>query len=124
MALVQWLRGTLVVAAVGFGVGLLPVNLDTIRNVYLDVYPSDPAKRQALELCFLQDQAFNRLDAGQRDTCYRHALVATQAQNGATRPYRVDANAIDLQRAAAAGSMPRNDIRLLEQNENVRPARP
>ena len=93
--------------------GLAAAHPQTVKAFYQDVYPSDPAKRRALDLCFAQDHQFNRLDAGERDACYRHTIaVAGEASSMAARP---EANPIDLQRDAGHGALPRNDIRRLEQ---------
>jgi hypothetical protein len=100
-------------AVIVAGGSVAPNFAGAIRGLYLDVYPSDPAKRQALELCFLQDHRFNRLDADEREACYRHALVPDEVATG------LPANEIDLQRSAAVGNMPRNDIRRREETQNA-----
>jgi hypothetical protein len=41
-----------------------------------DIYPKDPARRQAIEMCVLADVNFNRLDTAVRDDCYRHAFAS------------------------------------------------
>jgi len=112
------LRRFLLAAVIVVGGSVAPDVPGAIGSLYLNVYPSDPAKRQALELCFLQDHTFNRLDADQREICYRHALTLDEAADGAL-PARPQANEIDLQRSAAAGSMPRNDIRRREETQNA-----
>jgi hypothetical protein len=114
----QWLRRLLLAAIIVMGGGVAAVYPGAIRNLYLDVYPSDPAKRQALEMCFLQDHQFNRLDADEREVCYRHELMSDATADG---PLSVQpqANAVDLHRSAATGSMPRNDIRRHEEMQNA-----
>jgi hypothetical protein len=111
-------RGVMLLAVVGVG-GFAAMNPSVVKGFYEDLYPSDPAKRQALELCFMQDHKFNRLDADQREACYHHLLSSLgdipAAGAAALRP---TANLVDLQRSAGAGSVPRNDIRRLEQNQN------
>jgi hypothetical protein len=104
-------------AVIVVGGSVAPHFAGAIRGLYLDAYPSDPAKRQALELCFLQDHRFNRLDADEREACYRHALVPDEVANGS--PVQPPANEIDLQRSAAVGSMPRSDIRRHEETQNA-----
>ena len=120
--MVRAVKRTALAGVILVGNGIVPIDPDVIRNFYLSIYPSDPVKSQALELCFLQDQNFNRLDSKQRDACYQRAL-ATAEQSGATTPSLARANPVDLRRAAAAGSMPRNDIRRLEQTEIVQYSR-
>jgi hypothetical protein len=85
-----------------------------IGSLYHDLYPPDPAERQALELCFVQDHDFNRLDAGERENCYRRVLAPVAAQAGLAV-----ANPVDLHRAAFTGSMPRNDVRRTEQTQDA-----
>jgi hypothetical protein len=111
-------RGVMLLAVVGAG-GFVAMNPGVVKGFYEDLYPSDPAKRQALELCFMQDHKFNRLDADQRDACY-HRLLSSLGEVPAAgaAALRPTANLVDLQRSAGAGSVPRNDIRRLEQNQN------
>ncbi|HTZ37707.1 MAG TPA: hypothetical protein VMB84_16875 [Stellaceae bacterium] len=124
MALGRTLRRAVLLGIVVGGGGFAAAHPGAVRSLYEDIYPSDPGKRQALELCFMQDHTFNRLDAVARDNCYRHMMLAVgEASNGgaAARP---EANPIDLTRAAGEGSMPRNDIRRLEQTRDAtRPSR-
>jgi hypothetical protein len=78
------------------------------------------AKRQALALCFAQDHQFNRLNAGERDACYRHMLFRlgdpTPSGSLVAQP---PVNFVDLQRAAGEGSLPHNDVRRLEQTDSA-----
>ena len=119
MALGRTLRRVVLVlvgvAAGGFAV----MHPEAVKAFYQDIYPSDPAKRQALDLCFMQDHKFNRLDAAERETCYRRALVPIGEVAASPAADRPDVNLVDLQRAAAQGSMPNNDIRRLEQTQNA-----
>jgi hypothetical protein len=73
-----------------------------------------------LELCFLQDHKFNRLDADERESCYRHALLPTQAAEDEPIPVSPQANAVDLRRSAAVGHLPHNDIRRVEEEDRAR----
>lgn len=105
---------------VGAGV-FVAMNPGVVKAFYEDIYPSDPAKRQALELCFMQDHKFNRLDSGERDRCYRQMLFPVSehsASAGVLAEQKPTVNLIDLERAAAQGNMPRNDVRRLEQDQN------
>jgi hypothetical protein len=108
-------RGLLAAIVVSAG-GVAAVHPKAISSLYLDVYPTDPAKRQALELCFLQDERFNRLDADERENCYRHVLMPVETTAGLAP---AEANPIDLRRAAALGHLPRNDIRRTEQTQDA-----
>jgi hypothetical protein len=113
------MRKTMLTAVIVVGAGLVAAYPNVVRGYYLDLYPSDPAKKQALELCFLQDHKFNRLDADQRENCYRHALLPIQVIAGMSMVEIPQANAVDLQRAAAQGHLPRNDIRRAEQTQST-----
>jgi hypothetical protein len=112
-------RWVLTLAVVGAG-AFAVTNLSMVKTFYEALYPNDPAKRQALELCFMQDHKFNRLDSDARQACYHRMLSSLgeipAAGAAAEQP---TANIVDLQRSAGAGSVPRNDIRRLEQTENA-----
>jgi len=111
-------RAVLVLVGVAAG-GFAVMHPEAVKAFYEDIYPTDPAKRQALDLCFMQDHKFNRLDAGERETCYRHTLLPVGELANVPAPDRPDVNLVDLQRAAAQGSMPHNDIRRLEQTRDA-----
>jgi hypothetical protein len=112
-------RWAMTLAVVGVG-GVAAAKLGVVETLYEALFPGDPVKRQALELCFLQDHKFNRLDPDAREACYSRMLSALgdipAAGAAAEQP---TANLVDLERSAGAGSQPRNDIRRLEQNENA-----
>jgi hypothetical protein len=111
-------RGVVVIAVIAAG-GFAAIHPDAVKAFYEDLYPSDPAKRQALELCFMQDHKFNRLDSDEREACYHHMLLPATISSGAVTPQQAETNLLDLQRAAGQGSMPRNDIRRLEQTHDA-----
>ncbi|HML10320.1 MAG TPA: hypothetical protein VK432_05625 [Stellaceae bacterium] len=92
--------------------GYAALNPGVVNAFYHDVYPSDPAKREALEMCFRDNHNFNRLDWGERDACYKRMLQPMGEVSPSDQP---TVNLVDLQRAAAQGSMPRNDIIRLQQ---------
>jgi hypothetical protein len=100
--------------------GVAAMHPGAVKAFYLGIYPDDPAKAQALDLCFTENHAFNRLDSAQRDVCYRHILPSVADASSAAlsdMAARPLANPIDLRRAAAVSTLPRNDIRRAEQNE-------
>jgi hypothetical protein len=110
------MMGLVVVGAGGFAA----INPGAVKAFYEDIYPSDPALRQALDICFMEDHKFNRLDASARDACYRHTLSTVGGASAPTATgHQASVNLIDLQRAASEGSMPRNDARRLEQTQEV-----
>lgn len=91
------------------------VRPDAVSALYQELYPSDPAMRQALDECFTQDPQFNRLDPAARQACYRHLLPsAANRAIASNRP--APSNFVDLWRAAGQGHLPQNDIRAEEQS--------
>ena len=100
--------------------GFAAANPGVVKAFYEDLYPSDPAKRQALELCFMQDHKFNRLEPDERAACYQRMLqpLGDILAAGAA-PAQPVANLVDLQRSAGTAGTPRNDIRRLEENRNA-----
>jgi hypothetical protein len=114
-------RRLLFVAIVAFAGGVASVHPEVIESFYETIYPSDSAKRQALDLCFLQDHKFNRLDADEREACYRRNLtqMASAATLALAMPAPYEPNAIDMRRAAGEGHLPRNDVRRREQTPNA-----
>jgi len=119
MAFGRIVRGTLLASVLVVGGGVVAGHPEAIWDYYRELYPSDPARRQALEMCFTQDHKFNRLDSDAREGCYKRTLAPVQVTQGQVASDRTEPNAIDLRRAAAAGSMPRNDVRRAEQTENT-----
>ncbi len=99
--------------------GVAAMHFQDISRFYRDIYPTDPVKREALDLCFTQDHQFNRLDAAARASCYSRALLPAAAMAGLAPVAEPAANPIDLQRAAAAGYMPRNDVRRTEETREA-----
>lgn len=108
-------RMALALVVIGAG-GYAAMNPGVVNAYYRDIYPEDPAKQQALELCFTQDHKFNRLDADERDACYKRMLQPLGELPASGRP---NINMVDLQRAADEGSMPRNDIIRLQQDRSA-----
>jgi hypothetical protein len=85
-----------------------------VWDFYQDIYPSDPAKREALNLCMLRDVGFNRLDRAARDQCYQHAFAAPTLAAASDRMDRAP-NQVDFRQAAGWGAAPRNDLRVIQQ---------
>jgi len=111
------IRRLLVAGVVVAAGGFAAMNPGVVKAFYRDIYPDDPARRQALELCFMQDHKFNRLDTGEREACYKRMLMLVGAVSSSDQGNTI--NPIDLERAAAQGSVPRNDIIRLQQNQNA-----
>jgi hypothetical protein len=120
MALARTLRRLVLATVVVGGGGFVAMNPGVVKALYEDIYPSDPAKRQALEFCFMQDHKFNRLDSDQRDTCYRTMLISRSEQAGQPPADQPIVNSVDLQRAAGMGTVPRNDVRRSEETRTFR----
>lgn len=116
MLINRLVRRVLFTTVVVIAGGVAALHSKAIGSLYHDLYPSDPAERQALELCFAQDHQFDRLDAGERENCYRRVLVPAAMQAGLV-PAPV--NLVDLRRASVSGSMPRNDVRRIEQTQDA-----
>ena len=83
------------------------------QGLFEQLYPKDPERRQALDLCFRTDHRFNRLDAAEREGCYRRMLKPVMPPS----PAVASANFVDLWRAAGRGRTPTHDIRFEQQNE-------
>lgn len=112
-------RRSVLAVAVAAAAGFAVLHPGAVRALYEGVYPGDPAKREALDLCFMQDHKFDRLDSSERDDCYRRMLYPlgdVAAGAPATPPA---ANIVDLERAAGAGDMPRNDVRRQEATQGA-----
>ena len=118
MALGRVVRRLVMTLVVVGGGAFAVMNPGVVKAFYEDLYPGDPAKRQALELCFMQDHKFNRLDPSERDACY-HRMLQPLGELSPPPLEQPNANLVDLQRAAGLGSLPRNDVRRLEQNQNA-----
>ena len=86
-----------------------------VWDAYQQLYPADPAKRQALDRCFIEDHGFDRFDQASRESCYRHDPSTRGALTPAGTPDRPRGNFVDLWRAAGEGRMPVNDVRAGEQ---------
>jgi hypothetical protein len=69
----------LLLIVIGIGV----TQRDGIVAQWTAVYPSDPAREEALHLCYIENPTFNRLRARQRESCYEKWLPAVAAR---TRP--------------------------------------
>ncbi|HWD57346.1 MAG TPA: hypothetical protein VG308_03645 [Stellaceae bacterium] len=116
MALGRVVRRSVLLLAVAGAGGFVAMNPGVVKAFYEDLYPPDPARRQALDLCFMEDHKFNRLDAAARDDCYRRMLLPL-GEVAPTPRDQPNVNLVDLERAASQGTQPRNDIRRLEDNE-------
>lgn len=105
---------------IGLTVGVVAAHPEAVHNLYDQLYPKDEAKRQALDLCFLANRQFNRLDPEERDACFHQRLSAanevTTAAIGLV-PANIGVNFVDLRRQSAEGRLPQNDVRFEQQNE-------
>ena len=113
------MKPLLVATIIGVAIGGGAVQPKVVSDFLADLYPKDPARRQALDRCILTDVNFNRLDAAARDACYRHALAAPASLVSPLPPGGAP-NQVDLGRAASRGSSPANDVRLLQQTDGWR----
>jgi hypothetical protein len=113
------MKPLLVATIIGIAAGGLAMQSKTVSGFVGDIYPADPAKREALKLCLLADSHFNRLDPDARATCYRHAFFAPSSQAIPANAAGSAANQVDLRRAASLTSAPRNDVRLVQQSDRT-----
>jgi hypothetical protein len=100
------------------------VHRDKIIDQYTAAYPSDPAKQAAMQQCIEHDKNFNRLDADDRQACYRQYIAPTAiaaapvAAGPSPAPYY----------PYSPSHLPGNDIRRQEANDGyhplIRPLRP
>ncbi len=84
------------------------------------IFPGDPAKRQALDRCFIEDRQFDRFDAAARAACFKGHGVEVGTVNSAPPSMRLappspQANFVDLWKAAGQRQMHGNDIRAEQQ---------
>lgn len=105
---------------VAISVGVAAQHPDSVKSFYQQLYPNDESKRQALDLCFLANPTFNRLDPEARDACYRQRLIRPKA--GATVTTQMasavgNVNFVDLWRASGQGHLSPDDIRFEQQNQ-------
>ena len=102
--------------AVVMGGAYVAVHPRVVIAFYEDAYPSNPARREALDMCIRRDPLFNRADAAARDACYRRELAGTGYAPAAAAP-PPDRSFIDLYQAAGHSHQPATDIRVLQQNQ-------
>lgn len=110
------MRRLLVATVIGIAAGVAAMQLKTVSGFFASIYPTDPAKREALDLCILADPNFNRLDRSAREACYRHALGASVPPETSTRAGSAP-NQVDLQHAVGQSGAPRNDVRIIQQSD-------
>lgn len=107
------MKRLLIATAIGIAAGVVAVQSQPVADILHNVYPSDPNKQQALDLCMLADPNFNRLDSSTRDACYRHAgsapMLAVAPATTVNAP-----NPVDLKQDAGRGTAPRNDVRVVQ----------
>jgi hypothetical protein len=93
----RFLIGTVAVVAVAFAGA--PLKLNNLIDLLSQVYPTDSAKRQALDVCVRLDPSFNRLDRAARESCFQ--------RQGTPNP-------VTLQNALAWEGASANDVRVME----------
>jgi hypothetical protein len=100
----------------GVCLGVAAEKQPMLKSLYQQVFPGVGAMRQALNLCFFEDHQFNRLVSAERKACYDHVLSppAADTSAGELSTHGVTPNFVDLRRAAGRGSVPRNDIRVIQ----------
>jgi len=112
------MKRLLIATAIGIAAGVVAVQSHPVTDILHDVYPSDPAKRQALDLCMLGDPHFNRLDPSTREACYRHAASPPTLTVAPVTTVNAP-NPVDLKQDAERGTVPRNDVRVVQATQGL-----
>jgi hypothetical protein len=113
----------LVMVPLVFSVACLAyVHRDKIIDQYTAAYPSDPAKAAAMQQCIEHNKNFNRLDADDRQACYRKYLPPT-AISVVTSPVAAGPAAAPYY-PYSPSHLPGNDIRRQEANDSYHPLIP
>jgi hypothetical protein len=113
----------LVMVPLVFSVACLAyVHRDKIIDQYTAAYPSDPAKEAAMQQCIEHNKNFNRLDADDRQACYRKYLPAT-ATSVAPAPITAGPSPVPYY-PYSPSHLPGNDIRRQEANNGYHPLIP
>jgi hypothetical protein len=86
-------------------------NRDRIADQYHAAYPTDPAKEAAIQSCAARNPAFNRMDADDRQQCYRNNLEP------ALLPIEAAAAAASASYAYSPSHLASNDIRRQQAND-------
>ena len=110
------MKKLLVAVVIGIVAGCAIMQSKTVSGLYAEVYPSDAAKREALDLCIFANPQFNRFDLAARTACYKQQRGGAMA-SGTQVPTGSTTNQVDLRQAASQGSVPRNDVRLVQQSD-------
>jgi hypothetical protein len=116
MDLGESMKPLLVATIIGIAAGTVAMQSPVVSGFVADIYPGDPARREALNLCAFADPNFNRLDRAARDACYQHALATLASTEQSMLTGHIP-NQVDLAREAGRGSSPRNDVRILQQSD-------
>jgi hypothetical protein len=119
------MRVSSIVLMVGLGAaaGYAAINPGRVLTLYRQIYPSNPYKQQALDLCSMRDPGFNRADSVARDACYQRFLGGREGDGGPLAGNdeaaidEAQPNFIDFWRAGRQGNLSKHDIRALQQNQ-------
>jgi hypothetical protein len=112
------MKPLLVATIIGIAAGVAATQTTAVSGFLGEIYPANPARREALNLCLLADPSFNRLNPAARDACYEHAF-GEPAPQGTPMAAGSTANQVDLRRATSLTSAPRNDVRLVQQSTGI-----
>jgi hypothetical protein len=106
MDLGESMKPRLIATIIGIAAGGIAMQSPVVSGFVADIYPADPARREALKLCVFADPNFNRLDAAAREACYQHAF-ATLASTEPPMPTSRTPNQVDLGQPVRLRSSPR-----------------
>jgi hypothetical protein len=114
------LFSVVILAGLGLASAYTAAHPDRVFDFYDGMYPSDPYKREALEICFEHDHEFNRADFGAREACYHRVLAGPNPipnPRELAPPRSGEPNFIDLYRTAGQGHIPQGDVRATQQSD-------
>jgi hypothetical protein len=109
-----------ILAGLGVASAYTAAHPSRVFGIYEGMYPSDPYKREALQICYEHDHEFNRADADSRDACYRRVLAGPNPMPNPqvlAPPRDNEPNFIDLYHASGQGHLSQGDVRATQQSD-------
>jgi hypothetical protein len=106
MDLGESMKPLLVAIIIGIAAAGGAMQSPVVSGFVFDIYPQDPGRREALDLCIFADRNFNRLDPTARDACYRHAFATLASTEPPVRTSRSPSE-VDLGQPVRVRTSPR-----------------
>ncbi|MBV8778139.1 MAG: hypothetical protein JO032_17815 [Alphaproteobacteria bacterium] len=110
------MKPSILATTLGIAAAVAATQSTPVHHFLGEIYPSDTAKREALNLCMLADPKFDRLDGAARYACYEHAFAASGSAALAAASVARAPNQLDFRQAADRRNVPSNDIRVQQQS--------